>query len=219
MKLIVFEGYLRDMYPDGLMVAGDSAAECISALRFYPGFRESDGVRHEVHVPGFDTYDSLYAKTDAREIRMVPMAAGAGGRGGMSQILLGVVLVALTAWNPLGLFAGSFAPFFFAGSLGASLIANGVVQMLSPQPSTGDMSTDQKSNYLAANRNTTKVGTRIPLVLGKRRVYGHILSFNVTASSMPPAAMVPVESIPENSFTAEVDSSYTVDVVHGVQAD
>lgn len=213
MKRIVFEGYLKEMYPNGIELEGDSAAECLLGLQQYEGFRVTDGVQHSVVLPQFQSLDALRAKTDAKEILVLPVAAGAGGKGGYMQILLGVLLIALTIWNPLGAFSGSFAPFFFAGQLGATLIASGVVQALMPQPASTDITQEQRSNYLAAAKNTTKVGTRIPLLFGRRRAYGHILSFNVSATGMPPPTSTSevVAGAGGGAFTAQVGDDYVVE--------
>lgn len=177
MKRIVFSGHLGKMYPDGILVEGDSAAECLAGLRFYPGFRADQGDRHTVVLPHFQSRDSLYEKTDREDIIVVPVVAAAGGKGGLFQIIIGALLVVtgIVLNNP------------FLVKAGAAMILSGVVQMLMPQPELQSESDSQRSLYLPAGRNTTKVGTRIPLLLGRRKVWGHILAFNVTATLMPPA--------------------------------
>lgn len=204
MKQIVFEGYLHDMYPDGIAVEGDSAAECISALALYPGFRPSDGVLHSVQLPDFLSRDALFGKTSREVVRVVPMATGAGGRG-MGQIILGAILIGLTIWNPLGLFVGQFAAFSASGAIGAAMMVSGIVQTLMPAPKSSDLSQEERSKYLAAGKNTTRVGTRIPLLLGRRKVGGHFLAFNVTATNMPAAVAA---TAPSGGYAAYVDELY-----------
>lgn len=209
MKLIVFSGYLQEMYPEGIRVEGDSAAECISALRNFPGFREEEGVRHTVALPHFQSRDALFSRTDMEEIHVAPLLLAAGGRNGFGQVILGAVLIVT------GLFLGSIPGFQAAGAFlvkaGAALVIGGIIQMLMPQPSSADVKQEERSRYLPAGRNTTKVGTRIPLLFGRRKVWGHYLAFNVSASNLYEPAPPPV--IPEGgfSFTSKSDLTWQVD--------
>ncbi len=207
MKLIVFSGYLKDMYPDGIRVEGDSAAECVSGLQGYAGFRPSDGVRHTVALPHFQSRDALFSKTDMEEIHMVPILHAAGGRNGFGQVILGAVLIVT------GFIVGVYSPSAgaFLVKAGAALVIGGIIQMLMPQPSTADVKQEERSRYLPAGRNTTKVGTRIPLLFGRRKVWGHYLAFNVTAANLP-APSAP-EEIPDGgfSFTSKSDLTWQVD--------
>ena len=193
MKLIVFSGYLRDMYPDGIKVEGASAYECVSALRLYPGFRETDGVQHTVVLPDFGSRDALTEKTDKEVIRIEPMIVGASGRGGQFlMVVVGILLI----WSGYGYPAGQsvLAGAMTAGqavSLGVMLLLNGIVGLMSPQPEPDTDEKDAKSNKLSANRNTTKIGTRVGLLFGRRKVWGHILSFNVSATTLPPPVLIP----------------------------
>ena len=92
---------------------------------------------------------------------------------GVLQVALAVVIAVvntLTVKNP--------HVYMFA----ASLAVGGLIQMLTPQPDLSVDSEDQeKSRYLPANKNTTKIGTPISLLFGRRKVYGHYLSFDVDA--------------------------------------
>lgn len=187
MKQIVFSGYLADMYPNGIKVHGRSAHECISALQLWPGFRESDGVRHTVALPDFASKDALMDETDREVIRVDPVLLGASGRTGQYlMIVIGVVLIATGYGAPAGqAVLGGAMTAGQAVSIGVMMVLNGVVGLLMPQPDAKKGDSDQKSNYLSANRNTTKIGTRVALLFGRRRVWGHILSFNVTATTLP----------------------------------
>lgn len=194
MKQIVFSGYLREMYPDGIRVEGATAYECVSALRLYPGFRETDGVQHTVILPDFGSKDALTEKTDKEVIRIEPMIVGASGRGGQFlMVVVGIILIAT------GYGAGAGSNMVFGGamqastavSMGVMLVLNGVVGLMSPQPEPDTDDKDAKSNKLSANRNTTKIGTRVGLLFGRRKVWGHILSFNVSATTLPPPVLLP----------------------------
>lgn len=198
MKKIVFDGHLRDMYPEGICVEGDSPAECLSALANFPGFREEDGVRHDVILPDYLSRDALYARTDREVIRVSSIVAGAGGKlGQFLQIAIGVLLVVV----------GTITGIPQLVSLGVMMILQGVVGLLMPQPEIQKAGgTEEKSSYLSGTKNTVRIGTRIPLIYGRRKVFGHYLSFNVTATNMPqPGA--PSET-PDGGFSSTTDSEY-----------
>jgi predicted phage tail protein len=176
MKQIVFEsGPLALQYPDGIWLEAATAAEAISGLNGRPGFREEDGDRHAFALQQFPSRDSLYQPTAVERIVVTPVAFGAGGRG-VFQIILGIILIIVGVL------------FDRSGTLvrvGVALLVSGLVQALMPQPEVRRQTeTDARSAYLPANKNTTKIGTRIPLLFGRRRVWGHILTFNVSATNL-----------------------------------
>lgn len=213
MKRIVFRGYLADMYPDGIQVEGDSAAECLSALQMFPGFRESDGVKHTVVLPHFGSRDALYEKTLHSEIHVAPVVLGAGGKGSFLLIAVGIFLIA-TGWGaPAGATVlGGTMLATTAVSIGVVLVLNGVIGLLSPQPELNSSAGggEERSNYLAANRNTARAGTRIPLLFGRRRVWGHFLSFNVSTGNKPAAVAPPRVDLPPETLTFEADSEFQI---------
>ena len=200
MKRIVFSGPMRNRYPNGIEVEGDSAAECLSGLQGYDGFRPGVDARISVVLPQFQSRDALYAKTQIDEILVVPVVAGAGGRNGMGQVILGVILVIIGAVINYGSGGTGTALGNAFIKAGIAMIIGGVVQMLMAQPEV--MSDEsERSKYLPSGRNTTKVGTRISLILGRRKVWGHYLAFNVSATQLPPPN-VP-EELPEGGFGFE----------------
>ena len=203
MKRIVFSGYLGKMYPDGIEVEADTAAEAVSALSQWPGFRPQDDVRHTVVMPQFGSRDALYERTQEPVILVAPVQVAAGGRNGLFQVIIGAVLIAV------GFFVGTATP-WGAGliKVGASLAIGGVIQMLMPQPQIGTGSSqDEKSAYLPAGRNTTKVGTRIPLLFGRRRIWGHFLAINVTASNRPQPAKPTTDGFLSNVTSVAYDTT------------
>lgn len=192
MKLIRFHGPLKALYPDGIKVEGDSAAECISALQNYPGFRESDGVIHQVELPDFMSRDALYDRTDREIIDVVPVLEGGGGKiGTYLQIIIGVVLI----FTGVGAAAGTTILGMSTGTMvmtGALMVLGGITALLMPQPKLDTTTSENnRSNYLNANKNTVKIGTRVPLIFGRRRWYGHFLSFNVSAADMAQPTVAP----------------------------
>lgn len=208
MKRIVFDGHLKALYPQGIELEGDSAYECMAGLTQYPGFRASDPVRHEVYLPDFSSMDAMQARTRKTVIRVRLGSPGAGGRG-MGQILLGALLIGLTIWNPLGAFAGSFAPFFFAGKIGVGLLISGVIKSLMPQPDSPDTKQEQRSLYLGSGQNTVRIGTRIPILLGRFKMGGHYLTFNITATNMPATV---TDEPPPTGVSFSSDDYYNPDI-------
>ena len=183
MKLIRFHGHLKDLYPEGIRVEAGSAVEAIGALQNYPGFREEDGVIHQVILPDFQSRDALYDLTDREIIEVHPMMQGAGGKwGAYIQIIVGIILIA-TGWGA-GAGQGVLGSGISAMTLsGALMVLGGVTALLMPTPKLDTANKEEnRSNYLNATKNTVKIGTRIPLIFGVRKWYGHYLSFNVSAT-------------------------------------
>jgi predicted phage tail protein len=199
-KRLIFDSYLGQMYPDGILVDCTSPIEGISALQTYPGFRAQDDVQHFVHLPQFQSYDALHQPTDETEIRICVMEHGAGGGDNRSllMIVVGVVLIASGyGAGAGGTILGGAMSAGTATSLGVMMVMQGVVGLMMDQPKA-DANKD-KSMYLSAGRNTTKAGTRIPLIFGRNRVFGHFLSINVTAGNKPPPTLPPVEQQADSS--------------------
>ena len=181
-KLIVFEGYLEERYPEGIRIEAGSAAEAISALENFPGF-EIDGPKHYVSLPDFQSYDSLYLSTELEVIKVVPVLEGGGGKPGIMQVIIGAVIVgaAILTGNPF-IANGALTLTGQVATAGLMMALGGVMQMLMPQPHVGG--TDPSSHYIPANKNKVAVGTPIPMLFGTRRIWGHILGYNVTATNL-----------------------------------
>lgn len=64
---------------------------------------------------------------------------------------------------------------------GAMMVLGGIVQMLTPVPETDST---EGSLYLGAGVNTVRIGTRIPILYGTRKIGGHYLSFDVDAKDI-----------------------------------
>ena len=106
-----------------------------------------------------------------KEIRIVPVVEGSK-RGGILQIVLGVVLIAASY------FGAPTAP------AGIALLAGGVIQMLSPQASGLKQSASPEnmpSYAFGSAKNTTASGNPVPICIGERRWGGAIISASVYA--------------------------------------
>ena len=107
----------------------------------------------------------------AREIRIVPVVEGSK-RGGILQIVLGVVLIAASY------FGAPTAP------AGIALLAGGVIQMLSPQAAGLKQSASPEnmpSYAFGSAKNTTASGNPVPICIGDRRWGGAIISASIYA--------------------------------------
>ncbi len=181
-------GYLRDICPDVIELTADTVAEAINGLQkvkrglFQPNAIE--GTRPTIKVLGFDTVESLTAKSDVQDLHIVP--AFSGGKSGWVSILVGAVLIAAAFIPGVGeAIAGATFGLFGASNLaliGTGLVLGGLTQTLFPVK-LADQQLDQ-NNYLGSPQNTVKIGTRIPLLFGTCLAYGQFLSYNVAALNL-----------------------------------
>lgn len=183
LKRIILHGYLKDLFPGELRFDVRSAAEAIKAMCQTTGaFRATDGRRHKIRAIGFNTKDDLFQATDRDEIHLIPQFNV--GKSPVIQIALGTVLVAAG----IGLSLGGFPQAgLLVASFGLSMAAAGLSQMLAPTPERTTTGDEKSSKYLGSSANTVKIGTPIPIIYGKRRVFGHYLSVNITAKDLADA--------------------------------
>lgn len=114
------------------------------------------------------------------DIRIAPVVAGSK-RAGLLQTVIGVAIVALAWWNPLG---WSAATALAVGMGGGSMAVGGVIQMLSPQAQGLTMSGSPEnlpSYAFGSAKNTTASGNPVPICIGERRWGGAIISASVEA--------------------------------------
>lgn len=124
------------------------------------------------------TQDDLDFPNSGKTIRVVPVIMGSK-RAGVLQTILGAVLVVV----------GAVATFVFEQPwgvnvmmAGGSMIAGGVVQMLSPQPAglSSKQDSDNRASYAFGGvTNTAAQGYPVPLLYGKRRIGGAIISAGI----------------------------------------
>lgn len=107
-------------------------------------------------------------------IRIVPVVIGSK-KAGLLQTILGAVLVVV------GVVASAYggAPLIGAG---IGMMAGGIVQMLSPQPTglASKQSADNRASYAFGGvTNTAAQGYPVPLLYGRRRIGGAIISAGI----------------------------------------
>lgn len=178
LRKVHLHGHMKEFHDGPIEVVAETVAQALEIVtRQLEGFKPHPVTgRQRIAVVGHSTEESLHENLlDKVDIHVVPQFAG-GKKGGLLQILVGVALVAV------GFFA--FGATTWLGSMmmkvGALAALGGLASMLSPQPET-DSNTQNQSQYLGAPKNTTQIGTRIPILYGKRKVYGQILSFDVNS--------------------------------------
>lgn len=122
--------------------------------------------------------DDLGFPVTGEVIKIIPVIIGSK-KAGLLQTILGVVLVAV----------GAIATYFGGGAVGvplmkfgAALAIGGVIQMLSPQ-STGLASKQDAANQacyaFGGVTNTAAQGYPVPILYGKRRIGGAIISAGI----------------------------------------
>lgn len=134
---------------------------------------------------GVQDLQELAGKSD---IRIAPVMEGAK-KAGMFQTILGAVMVVAgiivgvaTGWTGVGLTFG-------AGLImsGASMMAGGIYQMLSPQPKglQGRDDPDNKPSYaFGGSVNTLAMGNPVAPLWGEREIGGAIISAGIVAEDI-----------------------------------
>lgn len=176
-KKIILHGHLAEKYPHEIVVEAATVAEALRSLETIGELRPPNGAPWPITVREVNNELALYSETEMEEIHVFPRSGGAK-KGGLLQVVLGIVMIALAVWNPaflgtIGLTQGSL---FLSGGL---MLLGGILQMMMPTPQGYEES--ETSKYLGASGNTVKIGTRIPLAYGNNRLAGHYLSFDVDA--------------------------------------
>ncbi|KNC88309.1 tail assembly protein [Trabulsiella odontotermitis] len=121
--------------------------------------------------------DDLGFAVTGEVVRIVPVVIGSK-KAGLLQTILGAVLVVVSIWMPGVSIAASNLLF----SAGAAMTLGGIVQMLSPQPGglASKQDADNRASYAFGGvTNTTAQGNPVPLLYGKRRIGGAIISAGI----------------------------------------
>lgn len=115
-------------------------------------------------------------------IRIVPVIIGSK-KAGVFQTILGAVIVGTAIMlGPAGLGLVASSTAWSIGVAGASMALGGVVQMLSTQATglASKQDADNKASYAFGGvTNTASQGYPVPLLYGKRRIGGAIISAGI----------------------------------------
>lgn len=134
------------------------------------------GMRYAIFRNGKNTSQDEFDLSGSREIRIVPVISGSK-RGGILQTILGAVIIVAGFWT-------SNTPLI---AMGASMVAGGVVQMLSPQAKglKGREASENAPSYAFGGAvNTTAAGNPVGIGYGKRRIGGAIISAGIYAEDI-----------------------------------
>ncbi|WP_273889838.1 tail assembly protein [Serratia marcescens] len=124
--------------------------------------------------------DDLQLQANGNDIRIAPLIMGSK-KAGMFQTILGAVLVVAGAVLSFTPFAAA-SPYLYM--TGASMMLGGVVQMLSPMQGglASRQDPDNKPSYAFGGPvNTIAQGNPVPILYGKRRIGGAIISAGIYA--------------------------------------
>lgn len=168
--------------------------EAISFLSTIPALKKGHSF-HQVIVEGFTTKESLSMEIHSDlEVTINPIFTGAGSNG--ARIIIGIVIIVVAVYfkvniaNALGTNMGAVAVNFAIG-MGMNLILGGLSGALNkPSPNTTN-SRAERNNLLSADQNTAQIGTRIPIIYGKRRWFGQFISIDVDSSNYNPRDVNP----------------------------
>ena len=187
LKTIRLYGVLGATFGRVHRLAVDTRQEAIKALGvIIPGFEKflltskSRGLTYAV----FDGQRNLACDeldfNVSHEIRIAPVILGSK-RAGVFQTILGVALLAVATFAPWGaaLWASDLV-----GAIGISTALGGVMQMLTPVQGGISMrqSPDNKPSYAFGGPvNSIAQGNPVPILYGRRRVGGAIISAGIYA--------------------------------------
>lgn len=177
-RRVFFHGPFQEAHDGPVEVVAATIREAIELVTSQLDFFTPDmNGRKTIRVLGVNHVEDLDGDGE-EEIHIMPAMVG-GKKGGFVQVVIGSVLIAASFVLP----PGPWTPLLM--NAGISMIIGGVIQMLMPTPTTDTPDANpEASKYLGARGNTTRIGTRIPLLLGEDLAYGHFISFNVDAKDV-----------------------------------
>lgn len=127
--------------------------------------------------------DDMGYPVTGETIKIVPLLIGSKKAGALQTILgavlvvVGVVIGYFTGWTGVGWAIGSKI-----AMMGGAMMLGGVVQMLSPQPAglaSKQGAANQASYAFGGVTNTAAQGYPVPILYGKRRIGGAIISAGI----------------------------------------
>ncbi|WP_335986182.1 tail assembly protein [Acinetobacter bereziniae] len=182
LKTIKLYGVLGKKFGKEFKLAVESTREAVKALSVQvPGFEQFMLNAHEQGL-AFAIFqddeniseDQIDFDTGAKVIKIVPKVMGAGGNGGVLQLVLGAVLIVAGFWTGG---ATSNLGIALIGA-GAGMVVGGIAQMLTPKANAQDQNQDgNRSNFGFGGAVTTIAqGNPVPILYGQREVGGFIVN-------------------------------------------
>jgi predicted phage tail protein len=132
--------------------------------------------------------ENLREPVGSEDIRLAPVIAGSK-RGGVLNIIAGAVLVVVAAVAEAYYPGNPISPYLYGA--GISMIAGGVVQLLTPLPKGGkgkDSPANAPSYVFSGAVNTQAQGNPVPLLYGRMIVGSAVISAGINAEDYAPAS-------------------------------
>ena len=162
--------------------AGEALAKTIPGFEKFMISSEERGLTYAVFKGDKNIgVDDLGFPVTGGVIRIIPVIIGSKKAGAL-QTILGAVLVVVGVIVGYASGGTLSAVGYGAAKFGAAMMLGGVVQMLSPQPAglARKESADNKASYAFGGvTNTASQGYPVPLLYGKRRIGGAIISAGI----------------------------------------
>jgi predicted phage tail protein len=182
LKTIKLYGVLGKKFGKEFKLAVESTREAVKALSVQvPGFEQFMLNAHEQGL-AFAIFqddeniseDQIDFDTGAKVIKIVPKVMGAGGNGGVLQLVLGAVLIGAGFWTG-GVTSNLGVALIGAG---AGMVVGGIAQMLTPKADAQDQNQDgNRANKSFGGAVTTIAqGNPVPILYGQREVGGFIVN-------------------------------------------
>ena len=149
--------------------------------------RHMNDQHYRVSIGTYDlVVEELHHPAGQKEIKIVPVVAGAGGATG--RIIVGALLIAgafFTGGATIGLLglAAPIAVSTVLAGVGITLVLGGVAQLLTPTPKVPQGSDGQddprKSYSFSGIQNTSRQGVPVPIVYGETLVGSVVISAGI----------------------------------------
>lgn len=193
-KVIRLYGILGAKFGRVHRLAVDTPIEAVKALSvMIPGFQKfmleskERGLTFAVFEGNKNLRkDDLPLLANGNDIRIAPIILGSK-KAGMFQTILGAVMVvigAIGAFTPWGQALGGGAWGSYMMQMGGAMMLGGVIQMLSPMQGglASRQDPDNKPSYAFGGPvNSIAQGNPVPILYGKRRIGGAIISAGIYA--------------------------------------
>lgn len=193
MKTVKLLGELGKKFGKSYKLDIMNPAEAVRALCInFPEFKkhliesEKRGVAYKVLI-GKEAIgaDDLHNPSGKDVIKFVPVLQGAGGNG-VTSFIIGAVLVVASFVAPF-VGAGAASPYLL--NAGIAMMIGGVVQMLTPIPSTNtsddNNKPDNKPSYtFNGSVNTSAQGYPVPVGYGRMIVGSAVISAGIVAEEL-----------------------------------
>ena len=182
MRKVILYGRLGKMFGRVHHLAVESVAEAVRALDAnFPGMAGFSAHLRKYSAPGYTVRvddvgqgkEELHMCSEGA-IKIAPVVRGAGKNGGVLQVILGIVLVVVAWYTPVG------------WSMLASMVLGGVMQMINKPPEF-DMKErpESKASYSYDGVvNTSHQANPVPVCYGRVRVGSQVVSASITTEEL-----------------------------------